>query len=94
MLDDISAVKSWDKVNSGMAEMYTAEMLGKLPLPLRVAAPIRGARRCEWGRRPWTRARGVGRLLRDPRAQHVRGGRLGAQGRRVHRGRGYAARAI
>jgi serine/threonine-protein phosphatase 2A activator len=32
MLDDISAVKTWDKVNQGMIRMYHAEVLGKLPV--------------------------------------------------------------
>lgn len=32
MLDDISAVLSWNKVNSGMLKMYKAEVLEKVPI--------------------------------------------------------------
>ena len=32
MLNDISAVHSWSKVNQGMIKMYQAEVLGKLPI--------------------------------------------------------------
>lgn len=32
MLDDITAVKTWAKVNEGMIKMYKAEVLGKLPV--------------------------------------------------------------
>lgn len=32
LLDDISAVKSWSKVYTGLMKMYRAEVLGKLPI--------------------------------------------------------------
>ena len=32
MLDDVSGVPAWQKVNQGMLKMYQAEVLGKLPV--------------------------------------------------------------
>lgn len=32
MLNDISAVQSWEKVTTGMMKMFQAEVIGKLPV--------------------------------------------------------------
>jgi hypothetical protein len=32
MLNDVSGVPAWSKVNSGMIKMYQAEVLGKFPI--------------------------------------------------------------
>ena len=32
MLNDISAVPSWDKVTSGLMKMFKAEVIGKFPV--------------------------------------------------------------
>ncbi|KAI6141861.1 Phosphotyrosyl phosphatase activator, partial [Pisolithus tinctorius] len=32
MLDDVSAIKTWEKVSAGMTKMYAAEVLGNLPV--------------------------------------------------------------
>jgi hypothetical protein len=32
ILNDISAVASWDKVNQGLLKMFNAEVIGKLPV--------------------------------------------------------------
>ena len=32
MLNDISAVPNWEKVNQGLMKMFQAEVLGKLPV--------------------------------------------------------------
>ena len=32
MLNDISVVPSWSKINSGLMKMYQAEVLGKFPI--------------------------------------------------------------
>lgn len=32
MLNDISAVATWEKVNQGMLKMFMAEVVGKLPV--------------------------------------------------------------
>ena len=32
MLNDISAVPSWDKVTSGLMKMFNAEVIGKFPV--------------------------------------------------------------
>ena len=32
MLDDVSSVPNWGKVNSGMVKMYQVEVLSKFPI--------------------------------------------------------------
>ncbi|KIO11009.1 hypothetical protein M404DRAFT_994668, partial [Pisolithus tinctorius Marx 270] len=32
MLDDVSAINTWEKVSAGMTKTYAAEVLGKLPV--------------------------------------------------------------
>ncbi|KIO01530.1 hypothetical protein M404DRAFT_1002951 [Pisolithus tinctorius Marx 270] len=32
MLDDVSAIKTWEKISAGMTKTYAAEVLGKLPV--------------------------------------------------------------
>jgi len=32
MLDDVSSVPNWSKVNSGMVKMYQVEVLSKFPI--------------------------------------------------------------